>query len=152
MPSRAAGVESDGRIAQPQCLELARRSPKSACVMRWLGFLGTWHRLSPLDARMKVGQDLRSWMQKPLLAQCFYTSTAPGPAFSCYSSVMRLSKAARKVLSDLGRIGGKKGGSKGGRARWAPLTAEQRSAIARRAARARWARVRSQAKIKESNR
>jgi hypothetical protein len=38
----------------------------------------------------------------------------------------------------LGRKGGKKGGPKGGKARWEGVSPEERSAIARKAARARW--------------
>ena len=38
----------------------------------------------------------------------------------------------------LGRAGGKKGGPKGGQSRMAALSPEERSALARRAARARW--------------
>ena len=41
---------------------------------------------------------------------------------------------------ELGRLGGKKGGKKGGKARAEKLTAEERSEIARKAARARWKR------------
>ena len=40
----------------------------------------------------------------------------------------------------LGRKGGKAGGPKGGKARWEGVSAEERSAIARKAARARWAK------------
>src|SRR5207245_2033120 len=40
----------------------------------------------------------------------------------------------------LGRKGGKKGGPKGGSARMAALTPDERSALARKAARARWAK------------
>jgi hypothetical protein len=38
---------------------------------------------------------------------------------------------------------GKKGGKKGGKARWVNLTPEQRSEIARKAVQARWARVKA---------
>jgi hypothetical protein len=41
----------------------------------------------------------------------------------------------------LGRLGGKAGGSKGGKARMASLTAEERRALARKAIRARWAKA-----------
>jgi len=45
-----------------------------------------------------------------------------------------------RVMREFGRKGGKIGGPKGGRARMAALTPEERSALARRAARARWRR------------
>ncbi len=46
----------------------------------------------------------------------------------------------KSVYQITGRKGGLKGGAKGGKARSAKLTPEQRSEIARRAAKARWAR------------
>jgi hypothetical protein len=46
----------------------------------------------------------------------------------------------KSVYQITGRQGGLKGGAKGGKARSAKLTPEQRSEIARRAAKARWAR------------
>ncbi len=42
----------------------------------------------------------------------------------------------------LGRRGGLKGGSKGGKARMASLTPEERRELAQRAARSRWAKDR----------
>jgi hypothetical protein len=45
-----------------------------------------------------------------------------------------------KVMQEMGRKGGKKGGKKGAKMRAAALTSEQRSQIARKAARARWAK------------
>ncbi len=41
----------------------------------------------------------------------------------------------------LGRLGGKKGGSKGGKARMARLTAEERRALALKAIRTRWSKA-----------
>ena len=49
---------------------------------------------------------------------------------------MNLSKAARSAFGKLGKAHG----AKGGKNRAAALTAEQRSAIARKAAQARWAK------------
>ena len=49
----------------------------------------------------------------------------------------KLDPAVRKALQKLGRIGGKKGG----KARWADVSAEERRAHARKAALARWAKV-----------
>jgi hypothetical protein len=46
-----------------------------------------------------------------------------------------------KVMREMGRKGGKKGGKKGAKARAEALTPEQRSQIARRAAKARWAKT-----------
>jgi len=46
---------------------------------------------------------------------------------------------ANKRLSEAARLMGRKGGLKGGRARWADLTPEERRIIARKAALARWA-------------
>lgn len=43
-------------------------------------------------------------------------------------------------LSEAGRVLSKRGASKGGRARFAKLTPDERTAIARKAAQARWAR------------
>jgi hypothetical protein len=42
----------------------------------------------------------------------------------------------------LGRLGGKAGGRKGGKARWEGVPAEERAAILRRAVEARWKRAR----------
>lgn len=50
---------------------------------------------------------------------------------------MKLSKAARRFFEQMGR----KGGKKGGKARAERLTAEQRQAIAKAAAKARWAKT-----------
>jgi hypothetical protein len=56
----------------------------------------------------------------------------------------------REVLRrHLSRLG-KKGGPKGGRARMASLTATERTALAKKAAAARWAKVRSKAAKKEN--
>jgi hypothetical protein len=52
----------------------------------------------------------------------------------------RLSKNVRQAFAEFGRIGGKRGGSKGGKTRAANLSPEERHAIAVRAARARWAK------------
>jgi len=50
-------------------------------------------------------------------------------------------KTLSEAAAILGRIGGKIGGPKGGRARAKKLSAERRREIARKAARARWARA-----------
>ncbi len=47
-----------------------------------------------------------------------------------------------KVMQAMGRKGGKKGGKKGAKMRAETLTPEQRSQIARKAAKARWAKAR----------
>jgi hypothetical protein len=47
-----------------------------------------------------------------------------------------------KVMQEMGRKGGKKGGKKGAKMRAEALTPEQRSQIAKKAARARWAKAR----------
>jgi hypothetical protein len=41
---------------------------------------------------------------------------------------------------------GRKGGLKGGKKRWEKVTAEERSAAARKAAQARWAKARAKSK------
>jgi hypothetical protein len=46
--------------------------------------------------------------------------------------------AALLRFADLFRAWGREGGKKGAKARWAGVSPEQRSAIARKAARARW--------------
>lgn len=51
---------------------------------------------------------------------------------------VKLDAAALEAFRALGRIGGKKGGPKGGKARWEGVSAEARRAHARRAAAARW--------------
>jgi len=56
---------------------------------------------------------------------------------------VKLDAAALQAFRELGRIGGKKGGPKGGKARMAKLTEAQRRGLARKAARARWARDRA---------
>jgi hypothetical protein len=43
-----------------------------------------------------------------------------------------------RVMAEMGRRGGKAGGSKGGKARMASLTPNQRKALATKAAAARW--------------
>jgi hypothetical protein len=52
----------------------------------------------------------------------------------------KLDPAVREALRALGREGGKKGGPKGGKARWEGVPADTRSALARRAAAARWSK------------
>jgi hypothetical protein len=47
-----------------------------------------------------------------------------------------------KVMQEMGRKGGKKGGKKGAKMRAEALTPEQRSQIARKAAKTRWAKAR----------
>jgi len=46
-----------------------------------------------------------------------------------------------KVMSEMGRKGGKAAAGKGGKARMAALTPEQRKELARKAAKARWAKA-----------
>lgn len=53
-----------------------------------------------------------------------------------------MAKRKNPAAVALGRLGGKAGGPKGGRARAAKLTPERRREIARKAARARWANER----------
>ena len=60
-----------------------------------------------------------------------------------YVTFMKLTRAVREALVELGRIGGKKGGPKGGKARAARMTAKERSESARKAVLVRWARVRA---------
>ena len=45
------------------------------------------------------------------------------------------------VMREMGRKGGMAGGSKGGKKRMSALTAEQRRRLARKAAKARWAKA-----------
>jgi hypothetical protein len=56
------------------------------------------------------------------------------------------SRRMREAAALLGRMGGKIGGPKGGRARAKKLSAERRKEIARKAAQARWARTGSSKK------
>jgi hypothetical protein len=44
-----------------------------------------------------------------------------------------------EVMREMGRKGGKAAGGKGGRKRMAALSSEERKALARKAAKARWA-------------
>ena len=46
-----------------------------------------------------------------------------------------------QVMQEMGRKGGKKGGKKGAKMRAEALTPEQRSQIARKAAKARWVKA-----------
>jgi hypothetical protein len=55
---------------------------------------------------------------------------------------MKNPKTLSEAAALLGRIGGKIGGPKGGRARAKKLSAERRKEIARKSAQARWARAR----------
>jgi hypothetical protein len=50
-------------------------------------------------------------------------------------------KLVSKVMQEMGRRGGKKGGKKGAKMRAEALTPEQRSQIARQAAKARWVKA-----------
>ena len=51
-----------------------------------------------------------------------------------------------KVMREMGRKGGKKGGKKGAKVRMETLTPEQRTQIARNAAKARWAKTKKKNK------
>jgi hypothetical protein len=51
-----------------------------------------------------------------------------------------------KVMQEMGRKGGKKGGKKGAKMRAEALTPEQRSQIARKAAKTRWAKAKKKRK------
>jgi hypothetical protein len=51
-----------------------------------------------------------------------------------------------KVMQEMGRKGGKKGGKKGAKMRAEALTPQQRSQIARKAAKARWAKTKKEGK------
>jgi hypothetical protein len=51
-----------------------------------------------------------------------------------------------RVMQAMGRKGGKKGGKKGAEKRAESLTPEQRSQIARKAARARWSKAKKKNK------
>jgi hypothetical protein len=51
-----------------------------------------------------------------------------------------------KVMREMGRKGGKKGGKKGAKMRMEILTPEQRTQIARNAAKARWAKAKKKRK------
>jgi hypothetical protein len=55
-------------------------------------------------------------------------------------------KLISTVMREMGRKGGKKGGKKGAKARMETLTSEQRTRIARKAAKARWARAKGTGK------
>ena len=55
---------------------------------------------------------------------------------------VKLDVAALEAFRALGRIGGKKGGPKGGKGRMASLTADERRALAKKAAAARWGKKR----------
>jgi hypothetical protein len=50
------------------------------------------------------------------------------------------SKAVRDYLRDLGRRGGEAAAGAGAKVRFAKMTAEERRALAKKAARARWAK------------
>jgi len=59
------------------------------------------------------------------------------------SSIVHMRRdVVSRIMREYGRRGGKKGGPIGGRARMAALSAEERSALARKAALARWGRKR----------
>ncbi len=73
--------------------------------------------------------------QDPLLA---LLTPPPGIAYSVGMKKTELPENIRKVFVEFGRIGGKKGGSKGGKTRTAKMSAEERRALGRKAAQARW--------------
>ena len=52
-----------------------------------------------------------------------------------------MAKRKNPAAVALGRLGGKAAAGKGGKVRFAKMTPEERSALGRRAVRARWARV-----------
>jgi hypothetical protein len=54
---------------------------------------------------------------------------------------INLDPTTRAAFQKQGRIGGKKGGPKGGVARWANVSAKERTAHAKKAARARWSKA-----------
>jgi hypothetical protein len=56
-----------------------------------------------------------------------------------------------KVMQEMGRKGGKKGGKKGAKMRAEALTPEQRSQIARKAAKSRWAKAKKKNKKPRSS-
>jgi hypothetical protein len=56
-----------------------------------------------------------------------------------------------KVMREMGRKGGKLGGKKGAEMRAEALTPQRRSQIARKAAKARWARVKKKGKTPTKN-
>ena len=49
--------------------------------------------------------------------------------------------SAREAALELIRAGGREGGKKGAKARWAGVSPERRRALAKKAARARWAKA-----------
>lgn len=57
-----------------------------------------------------------------------------------------MAKRKDPAAVSLGRRGGLAGGKKGGKARWAGSTAKERSAAARKAVMARWAKKRTHKK------
>jgi hypothetical protein len=61
-------------------------------------------------------------------------------------------KIISKVMREMGRKGGKKGGKKGARVRTERLTPEQRTEIARKAAKARWAKSKKAANTLQNKR
>ena len=56
------------------------------------------------------------------------------------------SELISKVMREMGRKGGKAAAGKGGKARMAALTPEQRKELASKAARARWAKAKKKGK------
>jgi hypothetical protein len=54
---------------------------------------------------------------------------------------MAKAKTPRQAALDLVRAWGREGGKKGARARWAGVTPEERTAHAKKAAAARWAKA-----------
>lgn len=71
----------------------------------------------------------------------FSASSIDCEAIRAYTDAMEdNSKRMSEAAALLGRMGGKIGGPKGGRARAKKLSAERRREIARKAAQARWAR------------
>jgi len=86
---------------------------------------------------------------------CTYVKKIPTPLHvltegfgDLYPWVMRrFPKAVREALAELGRIGGKKGGPKGGRARAQRMTPEERREAARRAVQARWAKAKQKRRV-----
>jgi hypothetical protein len=59
-----------------------------------------------------------------------------------------MAKRKDPAAVSLGRRGGLAGGRKGGKARMAMMTAEERSALGRKAIRARWAKAKRKLKRK----
>jgi len=96
----------------------------------------------PLKMRSKINLCLKRSKQKSNSLKVSWSRAVDWQNRSLPSTIQLMDpNLISKVMQEMGRKGGKKGGKKGAKMRAEALTPEQRSRIARKAAKTRWAKV-----------